>query len=125
MDAKLNGFIDTGSYRETLEAILESNGLGPESLELTEEFPNEPLRVSKCMKVARKIMLKKRITPEEKAAAIAEISRFEFPQKDIEALSDDAMFLKHTVLRYVCSIQQRWQPDYECAKWAFYQMRRV
>ena len=114
--------IDAESRREELDAILEQYNLGPENLELVDGFPNEPMRVSKCQKILKKIYIKKSITPEEKQAVLAEVLRF---GEDISALEDDWMFLKHTMLKHVCSIQQRWQPDYECSKWALYNMKRV
>lgn len=116
------GFIDAESRREELESILEQHGLGPENLELVEEFPGEPTRVSKCQKILRKIYIKKSITPEEKKAVLAEVQGF---GEDISALEDDWMFIKHTMLKHVCSILQRWQPDYECSKWALYYMKKA
>jgi hypothetical protein len=116
------GVIDAESRREELEAILEQHGLGPENLELVEEFTGEPMRVSKCQKILRKVYIKKSITPEQKRAVLAEVQGF---GEDISALEDDWMFLKHTMLKHVCSILQRWQPDYECSKWALYNMKRV
>lgn len=114
--------IDAESRMEELIAILEKYNLGPGNLELVDGFPGEPLRVSKCQKILQKIYIKKSISPEEKQAALAELAKF---QEDLSALEDDWMFLKHTLLKYVCSIQQRWQPDYECSKWALYHMKRV
>lgn len=114
--------IDTQSRKEELEDILMKYGLGPESLELVDEFPNEPLKVSKCQKILRKIYITKSISSEAKEATIAELKKF---PDDVSALEDDWMFLKHTLLKHVCSILQRWQPDYECAKWALYNMKKV
>jgi len=114
--------IDAESRKEELIAILEQYNLGPGNLELVDEFPGEPLRVSKCQKILQRIYIRKSISPEEKQASLAELARF---PEDLSALEDDWMFLKHTLLKHVCSIQQRWQPDYECSKWALYHMKRV
>jgi hypothetical protein len=114
--------IDVESRREELEAILAQYDLGPENLELVDEFPNEPLRAAKCQKIAKKIFIRKSISPEQKKATVDYLKGF---PEDTSPLEDDWMFLKHTMLKYVCSIQQRWQPDYECSKWAMYHMKRV
>lgn len=114
--------IDAESRRIELDAILEHYGLGPENLELVDGFPDEPWRVAKCQKILKKIYIKKTISPEDKQAVLDDLKRF---PEDITALEDDWLFLKHTMLKYVCSIQQRWQPDYECSKWAMYNMKRV
>lgn len=122
MSIAQGGGIDAESRKEELESILEQYGLGPENLEFVDEFPNEPMRVSKCQKILKKISIKKSITPEEKKATLDDLKRFE---DDLSALEDGWMFLKHTMLKHVCSIQQRWQPEYECSKWALYHMKRV
>lgn len=114
--------IDVESRRMELEDILMQYGLGPESLELVDEFPNEPLRASKCQKILKKVYIRKSISPEAKQATLDELKKF---PEDLSALADDWMFVKHTLLKHVCSIQQRWQPEYECAKWALYHMRKV
>lgn len=114
--------IDTESRKTELEEILAKHGLGPGSLELVDEFPNEPLRVSKCQKILKKVYIRKTISPEAKEATLEELKKF---PDDVSSLDDDWMFLKHTLLKHVCSILQRWQPDYECAKWALYNMKRV
>lgn len=109
-------------HKEELERILEHYGLGPECLEFTDDFPNEPLKAVKCVKLLRRITFRRHISPEAKQATIAE--QYKFPE-ELSFLEDDLMFLKHCLLKYICSIQQRWQPEYECAKWAFYHMKRV
>lgn len=114
--------IRTEEYREQMEALLENYGLGPESLEFTDGFPDEPLRASKCQKIARKIYFKRLIGRAEKEAALSELNMF---TGEVDELKDDWLFLKHTLLRHVYSIQHRWQPEYECAKWAFYHLKRV
>lgn len=114
--------IDAESHRTELDAILEHYGLGPENLELVDGFPDEPWRVAKCQKILKKIYIKKTITPEDKQAVLEDLKRF---PEDISPLADDWLFLKHTMLKYVCSILQRWQPDYECSKWAMYHMKQV
>lgn len=114
--------IRTEEYREEMEALLESYGLGPESLEFTDGFPDEPLRASKCQKIARKVCFKRIIGAAEKEAALAELRLF---PGEVDALKDDWLFVKHTLLKHIYSIQHRWQPDHECAKWAFYHLKRV
>ncbi|HEY4706994.1 MAG: hypothetical protein A2054_09650 [Deltaproteobacteria bacterium GWA2_55_10] len=123
MEAEAAGkVIDAESHREVLENILMNYGLGPESLEFTDSFPNEPMKVAKCVKIARKITFKKVITQEEKEAVLAgELSLF---PEEVKGIQDDLVFLKHTLLKYICGIQQRWQPDHECAKWAFYHVKK-
>lgn len=113
--------IDTESRRAELEEILANYNMGPDNLELFDGFTNEPLRVSKCQKIAKKIFMLRSISPEQKKATLAEVKKF---GEDISALDDDWMFLKHTLLKHVCSIMQRWQPDYECSKWALYNMKK-
>jgi len=122
MDVSAGDMIDTQSRKEELEEILANYDMGPANLELVDGFDNEPLRVSKCQKIARKIFMLKSISPEQKNATLAEVKAF---GEDISALDDDWMFLKHTMLKHVCSIMQRWQPDYECSKWALYHMKKV
>ncbi|HBG45516.1 MAG TPA: hypothetical protein DDW94_00840 [Deltaproteobacteria bacterium] len=114
--------INTEEHREELERVLEHYNLTPACLSFTDSFPNEPMRASKCQKLLSRIIFKSLITAEEKEAALKELHLF---PEDVKELEDDRMFLKHTLLKYICSIQQRWQPAYECAKWAFYHMRRV
>lgn len=118
----MSSAIDAVSRKAELEEILAGHGLGPGSLELVDEFPNEPLRASKCQKIAKKVYMRKSIPPEARQATLAQLDRF---PDELAFLEDDWMFLKHTLLKHVCSILQRWQPDYECAKWAFYHMKRV
>ena len=122
MSAASGNIIDTESKKAELEDILMQYGLGPENLVLVDGFENEPMRVAKCQKIAKKIFIRKSISPEHKQAVLNDLKRF---PEDISPLEDDWLFLKHTMLKYVRSIQQRWQPDYECSKWAMYHMTRV
>lgn len=122
MDGAEGRVIDAESHREELENILMNYGLGAESLEFTDEFPNEPAKVAKCVKIARKITFKRLITLSEKEAVLTgDLSLF---PEEVKGIQDDLAFLKHTLLKYICSIQQRWQPDHECAKWAFYHVKK-
>ncbi|MBW7956734.1 MAG: hypothetical protein H3C68_02465 [Deltaproteobacteria bacterium] len=114
--------IRTEDYREEMEALLENYGFGPANLEFTDGFPDEPLRASKCQKIARKIYFKRLIGSAEKEAALTELRLFAGETGELE---DDWMFVKHTLLKHIYSIQHRWQPDHECAKWAFYHLKRV
>ncbi len=122
MDGAEGRVIDAESHREELETILINYGLGPECLEFTDEFPNEPAKISKCVKISRKITFKRHITQAEKDAVL-KVDLSLFPE-EVKGIQDDLVFLKHTLLKYICGIQQRWQPDYECAKWAFYHVKR-
>lgn len=122
MSADTDSTIDTESRRTELEDILMLYGLGADCLVLVDGFDNEPLRASKCQKIARKIFIRKSISPEQKKAALDELRMF---PENISELDDDWMFLKYVLLKYVCGIQQRWQPEHECVKWALYHMKRV
>lgn len=112
--------LDVESYRGKLDTVLEKYNLPAATLELVDDFGGEA-RVTKCYKIQKKIYLKKMITGEERERTLAGLYQFEESQKGL--LKDDLTFLRHTLLREVCHILYRYKDDYECAKWAFYELK--
>ncbi len=117
--------IDVENYREEMGKILAKHGLGPENLQFVERFENDPnpLRIARNMNIVRKIIFKKNISPEERRAAIAALHRFEKP--DLDLLNDDLAFVSHVLLHEICRIISRWRNEYECDKWAFYELKNM
>lgn len=117
------GVIDVESYREEMCNVLAGHGLGPESLQFVDGFENDPLRIAKNMNIAKRVLFKKTISPEERQAVISTLHRFD--KKEIDLLNDDWAFVKHVLLHEICRIISRWRNDYECDKWAFYELRNM
>ncbi|MBI5492571.1 MAG: hypothetical protein HY893_06540 [Deltaproteobacteria bacterium] len=112
--------LNVEAYRGRLDEVLQKHGLPAASLELVDDFGGEA-RVTKCFKIQKKICLKKVITEEERGWILAWLYQFEEDQTGL--LKDDWTFLKHTLLREICHILYRYKDDYECAKWAFYELK--
>ena len=115
------GYIDAEAYLSEMLKTLARHGLGAENINFVDDFPNAPNVVSRVGKIEKKITFKRRITREDKAHAIEALKeRF---ASNVGALDDDWSFVKHTLLHKICGIIYRYQNDYECTKWAFYQLR--
>src|SRR5574340_673920 len=119
------GSIDVESYKDEMGKVLAQHGLGPENLQFVDRFENEanPLRVAKNMNIAKRVIFKKTISPEERAAVISTLHRFD--KKELDLLNDDWAFVKHVLLHEICRIMSRWRNDYECDKWAVYELRNM
>ncbi|MBI5642176.1 MAG: hypothetical protein HY954_01725 [Deltaproteobacteria bacterium] len=114
--------IETERYKDELVKTLAKHGFGPEILEFVDEVPNDPLRACRVYKIEKKIVMKKRVTPEEKEININFL--FEKFPEHLAQLSDDLKFLKQLVLFEMFHIVYRYQTDYECAKWGFYHLNK-
>lgn len=116
--------INAEGYRAEMDRLLTKWGLAPENLQFVDDFPNDinPHRVSKCFKIERKIYFKRLITGPDRKTMISTLRQFE--EKEVSLLKDDWTFVKHTLLHEVCHILNRYKDDYECNKWALYEMKR-
>lgn len=114
-------YIDVEAYLSEMLKALVRHGLGAENLDFVDDFPNAPNAVSRVGKIEKKITFKRRVTRDDKALAIETLK--EKFASDVGGLGDDWSFVKHSLLRQICGILYRYQNDYECAKWAFYQLR--
>ncbi|MBI5235264.1 MAG: hypothetical protein HY886_03335 [Deltaproteobacteria bacterium] len=114
-------YIEVEAYLSEMLKALDRHGLGPDNLCFVDDFPNAPNAVSRVGKIEKKITFRRRITKEDKALAIEALK--EKFASDVKALDDDWAFVKHSLLHKVCGIIYRYQNDYECIKWAFYQLR--
>lgn len=117
--------IDVVALKADLEQILEKYGLKPESLELVDSLENEPNpnRASRCFKIEKKIQIKKTISAEDRLDTLKLLSKFE--QADLKKIEDDDKFVKHLLMKHICSINERWKDQHECDKWAFYNLKFV
>lgn len=119
------GVIDVESYKDEMGKVLAQHGLGPENLQFVDRFENEanPLRIAKNLNIAKRVIFKKTISPEERQAVISALHRFD--KKELDILNDDWAFVKHVLLHEICRIISRWRNDYECDKWAFYELKNM
>ena len=117
------GVIHVESYKDEMGKVLAQHGLGPENLQFVDRFENDPLRIAKNMNIAKKVIFKKTISPEERQAVISTLHRFD--KKELDILNDDWAFVKHVLLHEICRIISRWRNEYECDKWAFYELRNM
>ncbi len=123
-DAGAHGhIINTEDYKNKMEEVLLKYGLAPENLQFVDRFENDtnPLRVAKCLNILKRIIFKKTISEDERQGVISALYRFE--DKQLNLLKDDWAFIKHTLLHEICRIIARWRNDYECDKWAFYELK--
>ncbi|MBI1912386.1 MAG: hypothetical protein HYS21_10340 [Deltaproteobacteria bacterium] len=111
--------INVEEYLPKIEMMLMRNGLNLSNVDIVDDFPGDanPLRAARCFKIAKKIEIRRHISPESKENYLNELYKF---QEQLGMLQDDWTFIKHIVLRYACQINNRWKDDYECAKWAFF-----
>ncbi len=112
--------IKAEDYRVQIDEVLKKHGLSAANLDLVDDFGGEA-RVTKCFKIQKKIYIKKVITGQEREWTISGLHQFE--EDKIKLLNDDWTFLKHMILREICRILYRYKDDYECAKWAFYELK--
>ncbi|MEK6759406.1 MAG: hypothetical protein AABY51_06510 [Deltaproteobacteria bacterium] len=120
-----NRSIDVVALKADLEQIMEKYGLAPESLELVDSLENEPNpnRASRCFKIEKKIQIKKVITLEDRLDTLKLLSKFD--QADLKKIEGDEQFVKHLLMKHICSINERWKDLHECDKWAFYNLKFV
>ncbi len=116
-------YIDVEAYLSEMLKVLARHGLGVENLSFLDDFPNAPnaVPIARVGKIEKKITFRRRITREDKAFAVNALK--EKFASDVGALDDDWAFVKHSLLHKICGIIYRYQNDYECTKWAFYQLR--
>ena len=117
--------IDVVPFKAGLEQILEKHGLKPESLELVDSLEGDPNpnRASSCFKIEKKIQIKKTISVEERLETLRLLAKFD--QNDLKKIDDDERFVKHLLMKHICSINERWKDQHECDKWAFYNLKFV
>lgn len=114
--------INTEDYKDDIIKELESRNLPADTVEFKdiadEAAPYQPTR---CYKIRKKILLKKRIERDEKELIVAALAE-KFPE-EVKLLEDDRNFVLQRVLCEVYHIIYRYQVDYECNKLALYDVK--
>lgn len=120
----MSAIVNAEAFKEGLYEALARHGVSEGAIEFVDGFPNDanPRRVSMCFKIEKRILLKKGITPEDRADAV-NLYFGRFPEKHAE-LEDGALFVKAVFLYEMFHIVYRYQTDYECAKWALYYLKK-
>ncbi|GMR05234.1 MAG: hypothetical protein BMS9Abin24_028 [Thermodesulfobacteriota bacterium] len=115
--------INTEDYREDIIKELETRNLPADTVEF-KDIADEaaPYQVTRCFKIRKKIILKKKITPEEKGAILIALAE-KFPE-DVKLLEDDRNFVLQRVICEAYHIIYRYQVDYECNKLAIYDVKK-
>lgn len=115
-------FIDAESYKADLEKVLENYKFPVDTIVFVDGFENDPHAVIRTFKISRKIHMKRKMTYEE-AAAKMEYSFSKFPEEQ-ELIKSEPDFLFLIMIKELYHLTYKYQNDYECAKWAFYDIKK-
>lgn len=113
--------INVEQYKDRMLEIMARHNVDPGNF-FFEDNPPMRYAISRCAKIEAKIFFKRTVTEEDRNSYIQGLTR-QFEDK-IGLLDDDWMLIKHSLLHEICHIIARYRDDYECSKWAFYEMKK-